>query len=579
METNEIPEGTVTVLFSDLVESTTLNQTLGDDRAREVARQIETVARSLIDAHRGILIKEMGDGVMAAFASARRAVACAREMQVEMRRLQRGGLGEAVAMRIGLHTGEVIAEDGDIHGETVIIASRIEGLAPPNGVLASDTVHGVLGTARDELVDQGEANLKGIDAPWRLWLVPVADDAETDALSDTDLTPYVGRASERERLRTMVEDAAGGRGGIVFLGGEAGSGKSRLAREMAVEAQRHSMTVRVGHCLDMESPPSYQPVIDQLEHAARGLTPEAFRSALGVNAPEIARLMPALRQRYDDIPEPPDLSPDQERRYMLHGVGEFIERTSTAQPVVLVYEDLHWADESTMLLIRQLAQRVADLPVLIVGTYRSNELDPDRPLATNLPPLRRDHGAVDLLLQPLSRTEVGAVIEARAGQAPPDDLLQLIYTESDGNPFFVEEVYKHLRDSGKLFDDDGGWKPDIAVGETEVPRNVLLVIGRRLDQLDTAVRRSLCMAAVIGRRFDFDLLLSVSGEDEDDLLDALEAAERMNLISEDEDEAGYVFVHEQIRQALVGDLSLARRQRAHLKVAGVLEDHPNPSAV
>ena len=219
VNTDEIPEGTVTVLFTDLVEFTTLNQTLGDDQARRVAREIESMARGLISSHRGVLIKEMGDGVMAAFASARRAVSCAREMQVEMRRLQRTGLGEQVAMRIGLHTGEVIAEDGDIHGETVIIASRIEGLAPPNGVLASDTVHGVLGTARDELVDQGETELKGIAARWRVWLIPATDDDDAGGLSDTELTPYVGRAEERQQLQNMVAAAGGGRGGMLFVWG------------------------------------------------------------------------------------------------------------------------------------------------------------------------------------------------------------------------------------------------------------------------------------------------------------------------------------------------------------------------
>src|SRR5687768_15003073 len=139
MAGHNIPEGTVTVLFTDLVESTHLNQTLGDDAAREVGRQVDEMARGVVTANRGALIKEMGDGLMAAFTSARRAIAAAREMQLQLRRLRRDGLDAAVQMRIGIHTGEVIDEDGDLHGETVIIAKRIEGLAPPGGILASDT--------------------------------------------------------------------------------------------------------------------------------------------------------------------------------------------------------------------------------------------------------------------------------------------------------------------------------------------------------------------------------------------------------------------------------------------------------
>ena len=118
-----------------------------------------------------------------------------------------------------------------------------------------------------------------------------------------------------------------------------------------------------------------------LEQAARNVSAEGLREALGENAPELAKLMPELRQRYDDIPELPSLPPEQERRYLLHGVGEFVERTARARPLVLVYEDLHWADESTLLLLRQLAPRLSGIPVLAIGTYRHTELSPDRPFA------------------------------------------------------------------------------------------------------------------------------------------------------------------------------------------------------
>ncbi len=417
----EIPEGTVTVLFTDLVDSTRLNQALGDEAARELTRRVESAAHRQIEAHRGVLIKDIGDGTMAAFASARRAVAAAREIQADVRRLDRdlpvGGRPEGgVVLRIGLHTGEVIAEDGDLHGETVIIAKRIEGLAPPGGILASQTVHGVLGTARDELVDQGPAELKGIDAQWTLYLVPVLDDEPAAGLGDGDPTPYIGRVAERRAPPVGARAAAAGRGGMVLLGGPAGVGKSRLTRAVAAQAQQLDMTVRTGTCVDMESPPPYQPSLDQLEETARRLSPAEFRALLGENAPEIAKLMPSLRQRYDDIADPPDLTPEQERRYMLHGVGEFLARAAAVKPLVLVFEDLHWADESTLLLLRQLAPRLPETPLLVLGTYRDDEVRPDRPLAAALGPLVRDLGAVDLHLRLLDEPQVAALLSARAAR-------------------------------------------------------------------------------------------------------------------------------------------------------------------
>jgi class 3 adenylate cyclase/tetratricopeptide (TPR) repeat protein len=568
-----LPEGTVTVLSTDLVGSTLLNQRLGDEAATALEREIAELANIHIEKQRGVMITYAGDGLMVAFQSARRAVACAQEIQRGIARLNRSRPDLGLQLRMGLHTGEVVNDEGGLHGETLIIAKRIESVAPGESVYASDTVRGVLGTARGELEDRGEFELKGIDAPWRLWEVPWQDSESTGVLPSFARTPFIARGPERARLMRAVEQVLEGRGGLLLVAGEAGVGKTRLIEETNAEAQRLGLRVLVGRCVDQQGAPPYLPTIEHIEEAARQVTPEVLRLALGENAPEIAKLMPELRLRFSDIPEPVALPPEQERRYLLRGVSEFVERSARITPLVLVFEDLHWADESTLLLIQHLAQRLPQVPVLVVGTYRDSELKPGRPLAQILPALLRQRLAEEIVLRRFTKDGVTALLEGRAGSKPPAALVDLVYSETEGNPFFVEEVFRHLHESGKLFDEAGQWRSGVQIADTEVPRSVGLIIGQRLDRVGDDCRRILTIAALAGKTFRFDLLAAFPGVDEDDLLDALEEGVKAALIEDVsvDREARYAFVHEQIRQTLLSLLSTARRQRLHLRMADAIE--------
>jgi class 3 adenylate cyclase len=568
-----MPEGTVTVLFTDVVGSAQLNQRHGDEVADAIRRQVEERVLEVIKRHRGVVVKGLGDGLMVAFQSARRAVVCAREIQLAMAARNRNNSAQAAVLRIGIHTGEVIEDSGDLHGETVIIAKRIEGVTPAGGIFASETVHGVLGTARTELVDRGEFEFKGIDEPWHLYEVPTDDGYGHAALADSERSPYVGRAKECELLAELVARAAGGHGGMVIVTGEAGAGKTRLIQETAGLARRQHMAVLVGHCLDMDTPPPYQPLVEQLDQAERVMTPGAFREVLGDNAPEVARLMPELHRIYDDIGESPNLPPDQERRYLLHGCGRFVERAALRRPLMLCFEDLHWADEASLQLITALAQIATDLPLLLVASYRPGDLGPRHRLARTREELTRGRLATEVRLDPLSESDVALLLAGRAGRPPPGELVSLVYDETEGNPFFVEEVFLHLKERGALFDETGRWRDGVELGETEVPGTVRLVIERRLERLADDVRKALTVAAVAGRTVSFELLLATAGLDEEALLDALEEAEHASLV-EGQDRGGeviYSFVHEQIRQTLLADLSALRRQRLHIRVAEAME--------
>jgi hypothetical protein len=247
---------------------------------------------------------------------------------------------------------------------------------------------------------------------------------------------------------------------------------------------------------------------------------------------------------------------------------------------MLCFEDLHWADESSLLLITALAQLASGVPLLLVGSYRPGDIEPRDRLARTLEELTRHRLSSEVSLAALTEADVSQLLAGRGGQPPPADIVALVYGETEGNPFFVEEVFLHLRERGVLFDDDGRWRTGVEIADTEVPRTVRLVIERRLERVGDDVRKALTSAAVAGRSASFELLLATTGLDEDALLDALEVAERATLVEGQNRgrEVVYSFVHEQIRQTLLADLSALRRQRLHLRVADALRELLGPAA-
>ncbi len=329
--------------------------------------------------------KSLGDGFLISFPSAVAAVRAAAAIQRALHEHNTADPQRAVEIRIGIHTGQVTERDGDLHGQAVHAAARVMAEAVGGQILTSDEVRKHAEPQVDwSFLDSGLFWLRGFPERWRLYEVSwnhTSAGARPSAVS-ARLTPFVERDAERASLRQLVDDALAGHGRLALVAGEPGVGKSRLVAEIGDEAQARGMRVLTGHCVEMSGAPPYLPYVEIIEQAiSNPRSPLALREALGDVAAEIARIAPALRRVFPDIPPPVELPAELARRYVWNSLSEFMGRAAQGQPLLLVLEDLHWADESTVLLTEYLAPLLPEMPVLVLGTYRDLEVDLHHPLA------------------------------------------------------------------------------------------------------------------------------------------------------------------------------------------------------
>jgi tetratricopeptide (TPR) repeat protein len=396
---------------------------------------------------------------------------------------------------------------------------------------------------------------------------------DVSPFSLAERTAFVGREAERYGIRAMIDRALSGHGSFVMLGGGPGVGKTRLAMEMAEYASRVGFKFMVGHCYERDEPFPYLPFVEIIESGlAQAASLDDFRRWMGDNAAELAQLAPSLRRVFPDIPQPVELPPAQKRRYLFQSVTETLGRAARTRSYLQILEDLHWADESSLALLVHLANRVAQLPVVIIATYRDGNSDSNPALVRTLEELIR-LGIRPLKLDGLSKDAVAQMLHGLSQRQAPESLVSLIFDESQGNPFFVEELYRHLVEEGKIFDAAGQFRTDIKIDEIEVPENVRLVIGRRLERLDENEKRVLAAAAVIGRSFSFQLLSGISQIDVDELFTAIEKAQQMGIVipSSEGPDRPFTFAHELVRQTLLSNISAPRQQRLHIGVADAIE--------
>ena len=359
-----------------------------------------------------------------------------------------------------------------------------------------------------------------------------------------------------------------------MISGPPGVGKTRVTAEFCSRASESGAIALPGGCSDREDPEPFLPFVEILEAALASATrPQQFRDALGEEASEIARLMPQLRRTFPDIPPPLDVQPEQLRRLLLSSITRVIERATLSQPVILALEDLQWADEPTLSLLEHLARSASNMRLMVIGTFREGEMNPANSLGDTLSELTRLKVLERMSLRGLSEGAVSDMVAALSGQQPPTILVNLLFSNTEGNPFFVEELFQHLVERRKLFNANGDFLETFDFADLDVPRSVRLVVDRRLKRLSAGSRNALGAAAVVEGAFTFEVLLAASGVGADALLDSLDEAEGAGLISSalQYPVARFKFSHELIRRTLLDGHSAARRQRLHLKMADAIE--------
>ena len=404
---------------------------------------------------------------------------------------------------------------------------------------------------------------------------------------------FIGRQREITDLKSVLEDALSGQGRMVTLVGEPGIGKTRTAEELAAHAALRGAKVLWGRCYEDIGTPPYWPWVQAIRSYVRERDPEQLRSEMGPGAADIAEIVSEVREKLPDLEEAPPLDdPEQTRFRLFVSIAAFLKGASAAQPMVLMLDDLHWADKPSLRLLEFVAREVSEARLLLVGTYRDVELNRGDPLAQTLGELARQRLFERVLLQGMAKDELSRFLEVATGLTPPPGLVEDVHARTEGNPLFVTEVVRLLVQEGELTPERLSERKTVQHGSGQawtvrIPEGVREVIGRRLDRLSELCNETLTVASVIGREFEMaklDRLMdpsTSSGQDlsEDWLLDVLEEALSARIIEELPAAVGrYQFTHSLVQETLVEELSLTRRARLHARIAETLEALYGPEA-
>jgi class 3 adenylate cyclase/tetratricopeptide (TPR) repeat protein len=583
----------VTVMFSDLVGSTALSARMDPEDLREVISAYQKCVAEAVRRFGGFVAKYMGDGVLVYFGypqahedDAERAVRAGLELIGVVSALMPNA---PLQTRVGIATGLVVvgdligsgeAQERGIVGETPNLAARLQGIAEPNMVVIAEATRRLLGNLF-ELEDLGAKDLKGIAGPVRAWAALRASSVEGrfEALHTTGLTALVGREEELELLLRRWSKAKSGEGQVVLLSGEAGIGKSRLTAALLERLSGEAHTRLRYFCSPLHTDSAFYPIIGQLERAA-GLAhddkPQAKLDKLDAvlaqtsTSPEDAALFAEMLSLPNDGRYPAlEPAPEQRRQRTLDALTSQLAGLARQQPVLLIFEDAHWVDPTSLEVLGRIVDRIKTLPVLLIVTSRPE---------FNAPWVGQSH-VTSLTLNRLGEREAAAIIASLAGnKALPADVLAEIVERTDGIPLFVEEMTKAVLEA----ESEGAARRAVAAVPSPamaVPASLHASLMARLDRLGPA-KEVAQIGAAIGREFSHALLAAVVRKPEAELASALDRLIAAGLLFRQgvPPLASYLFKHALVQDAAYGTLLREPRRALHARIAETLESQFSESA-